>query len=208
MTEFNKESYLAISVISSILGMAGAIYQIFIRKDSSESRTPRSLIGRRIIVYLAYSDFFASFGIFFRSTLWSFFTTIIPYEDDTRSVLFCSISSVRIEIKFLLKKLNKLWNISILGIHTIILHSDMVVDVHLCIQYEASVEESRNKREKFSCLCMVSLSFIYCHRHNKSILSKRRVSESSINSFHFCWFSNDLMGKKFDSICFFFSNWR
>jgi hypothetical protein len=94
MNEFNKESYLVISLVSSVVGMLGSIYQIFIRKNGLEASTPRSLIGRRIIIYLAYSDLFASLGIFIRSALWSFLIHIMPYDDDSSSVLFCSISSV------------------------------------------------------------------------------------------------------------------
>jgi hypothetical protein len=94
MNEFNKQSFIIISLISSIIGISGSIYQIFIRKNNHEATTPRSLIGRKIIVYLAYSDMFASIGILVRSGIWSFVRPKMPYEDDSVSVLSCSITSV------------------------------------------------------------------------------------------------------------------
>lgn len=81
-------------MVSSSIGFLGAVYQIFIRKNQTEGSTSRSLMGRKIIVYLAWSDLFASLGVLFRSALWSFLRTKMPYEDDNVSVLFCSISSV------------------------------------------------------------------------------------------------------------------
>lgn len=94
MNEFNKKSFIIISIIASIIGISGSIYQIFIRKSNQEATTPRSLTGRKIIIYLAYSDMFASIGILVRSGVWSFVRTKMPYEDDSVSVLSCSITSV------------------------------------------------------------------------------------------------------------------
>lgn len=91
---FDQRSYLIVSIVSSSIGILGAVYQIFIRKNQVEGGTSRSLMGRKIIVYLAWSDLFASAGVFFRSSLWSYLRTKLPYEDDSVSVLFCSISSV------------------------------------------------------------------------------------------------------------------
>lgn len=98
MNEFNKESFLIISIVASIIGISGSIYQIFIRKNELEATTPRSLIGRKIIIYLACSDLFASIGILVRSGTWSFLKQMMPYDDDSVSVLFCSITSVSLVI--------------------------------------------------------------------------------------------------------------
>lgn len=55
-------------------------------------------MGRKIIVALAYSDLLASLGIFVRSALWSFVQEIMPLEDDSVSVIFCSVTSAWIQI--------------------------------------------------------------------------------------------------------------
>ncbi|XP_070506335.1 G-protein coupled receptor 143-like [Chironomus tepperi] len=98
MNEFNKQSFIIISMISSIIGISGSIYQIFIRKNYQEATTPRSLIGRKIIIYLAYSDMFASIGILVRTGIWSIVRPKMPYEDDSVSVLSCSITSAFIQL--------------------------------------------------------------------------------------------------------------
>ncbi|KAG5685067.1 hypothetical protein PVAND_014268 [Polypedilum vanderplanki] len=97
MNEFNKDSYLIISLISSVVGIIGSFYQIFVRKNDQEANTTRSLTGRRIIICLAYADLFASCGIFVRTALWTFFKRIMPFDDDNSSVIFCSISSAFIQ---------------------------------------------------------------------------------------------------------------
>lgn len=93
MHEFNRERYLIISLISSTIGIFGSLYQIFVRKEESDG-SPRRFMGRRIIVCLAYSDLMASFGIFIRSALWSILKEIVPFDDDSVSVIFCAVSSV------------------------------------------------------------------------------------------------------------------
>lgn len=96
MNEFNRDSYLIISMLSSTVGILGSFYQIFIRReDEHESRRSS---GRQIIINLAYSDLLASLGIFMRSGLWSFFNDIMPYEDDSSSVIFCAISSSWVQL--------------------------------------------------------------------------------------------------------------
>lgn len=96
MNEFNRDSYLIISMLSSTIGILGSFYQIFIRReDQNESR--RST-GRQIIINLAYSDLLASMGIFVRSGLWSFFKDLMPFEDDSSSVTFCAISSAWVQL--------------------------------------------------------------------------------------------------------------
>lgn len=94
MNVFKHESYLITSIISSTLGILGSFYQIFIRKNGQDFNTSRSVKGRRIILYLACSDLLASVGVLIRSTLWSFMKPVMPYDDDSKSVLFCAVSSV------------------------------------------------------------------------------------------------------------------
>jgi ocular albinism type 1 protein len=91
MNEFNRDSYLIISMLSSTVGILGSFYQIFVRRE--DENDSRRSTGRKIIIYLAYSDMLASIGVFLRSGLWSFFSDIMPYSDDTKSVLFCAITS-------------------------------------------------------------------------------------------------------------------
>lgn len=96
MNEFNRDSYLIISMLSSTIGILGSFYQIFIRReDESESRRSS---GRQIIINLAYSDLLASLGIFMRSGLWSFFNEIMPFEDDSSSVIFCALTSSWVQL--------------------------------------------------------------------------------------------------------------
>jgi ocular albinism type 1 protein len=91
MNEFHRDSYLIISMLSSTVGILGSFYQIFVRRE--DENDSRRSTGRKIIIYLAYSDLLASIGVFLRSGLWSFFSDIMPYSDDTKSVLFCAITS-------------------------------------------------------------------------------------------------------------------
>lgn len=97
MNEFNRDSYLIITMASSTVGILGSFYQIFIRKEEV-GESPRRSMGRKIIIALAYSDLLASLGIFVRSALWSFVNEIMPLDDDTGSVIFCSITSAWIQI--------------------------------------------------------------------------------------------------------------
>jgi ocular albinism type 1 protein len=78
-------------MLSSTVGILGSFYQIFVRRE--DENDSRRSTGRKIIIYLAYSDMLASIGVFLRSGLWSFFSDIMPYSDDTKSVLFCAITS-------------------------------------------------------------------------------------------------------------------
>lgn len=97
MNQFHRDSYLIVTMASSTLGILGSFYQIFIRKEEVDS-SPRRSMGRKIIVALAYSDLFASTGVFVRSALWSFVNEIMPLEDDTVSVIFCSVTSAWIQV--------------------------------------------------------------------------------------------------------------
>ncbi|XP_063704245.1 G-protein coupled receptor 143-like [Culicoides brevitarsis] len=96
MSEFNKDSYVTTCLISSGLGILGALYQIFFRHES-ESRRGSSMsansIGRHIIVSLAIADLFATLGVFVRSLVWRYMRNFIPMDNDTYTVTFCAISS-------------------------------------------------------------------------------------------------------------------
>ena len=98
MNEFHRNSYLAVTMASSTVGILGSLYQIFVRKEPEVDSSPRRSMGRKIIVALAYSDLFASFGVFLRSALWTFVKEIMPLEDDSVSVLFCAVTSAWIQV--------------------------------------------------------------------------------------------------------------
>lgn len=93
MDEFNTDSYNIVCLVSSTIGILGAIYQIFpsilnnIKGQVTYSRS------RNIIVWLAVADLFASSGVLVRSALWLRYKNIMPMPDDNISVLFCSITS-------------------------------------------------------------------------------------------------------------------
>ncbi|KAL6447052.1 hypothetical protein ACFW04_001422 [Cataglyphis niger] len=94
MQEFNTDAYNTVCMISSSMGMIGAIYQILPREDLNISQQWRSFSrGRDIIVWLAVADLLASLGVFVRSALWRNFKSIMPMEGDTSSVIFCALSS-------------------------------------------------------------------------------------------------------------------
>lgn len=81
---------------SSTVGILGSFYQIFVRREEVGD-SPRRFMGRKIIISLAYCDLFASIGLFIRSALWSLIREIMPYDDDSVSVVFCSVSSAIIQ---------------------------------------------------------------------------------------------------------------
>lgn len=98
MNEFNKESYVTTCIVSSALGIMGALYQIFFRHESERHRSEYSSasansIGRHIIVSLAIADLCATSGVFVRSLVWRYMKNFVPMDDDTYTVLFCALSS-------------------------------------------------------------------------------------------------------------------
>lgn len=105
MSEFNTDGYIVVCIISSVFGIAGAIYQIWIRHEDPPNplyvhRRPRSSAGRTIIVWLAVADLCASVGVFLRSALWKYIKNVIPPDsdvDDTTNVIFCAVSSAWIQ---------------------------------------------------------------------------------------------------------------
>ncbi|XP_011878256.1 PREDICTED: G-protein coupled receptor 143-like [Vollenhovia emeryi] len=98
MQEFNTDAYNTVCMLSSTMGMMGAIYQILPREDSNSSYRWRSFSrGRDIIVWLAVADLLASLGVFVRSALWRNFKSIMPLENDTSNVVFCAVLSAWIQ---------------------------------------------------------------------------------------------------------------
>ncbi|CAH1156202.1 unnamed protein product [Phaedon cochleariae] len=96
MQEFNTDAYNAVCLISSALGVFGAIYQILPREQFSNQHRWLSfsaIRGRKIIVWLAVADLLASLGVFLRSSIWMNYKNIMPAVDDDSSVLFCAVSS-------------------------------------------------------------------------------------------------------------------
>ncbi|XP_058791604.1 G-protein coupled receptor 143-like [Phymastichus coffea] len=96
MNEFNTDAYNTVCMVSSSLGIMGAIYQVLPRQESNMQLRWQGFSAARsrdIIGWLAVADLFASSGVFIRSALWMNFKSIMPMEDDTSSVIFCAISS-------------------------------------------------------------------------------------------------------------------
>ncbi|RLU14931.1 hypothetical protein DMN91_012818 [Ooceraea biroi] len=115
MQEFNTDAYNTVCIVSSTIGMIGAIYQvncwgatgeevirhrylswkfmILPREDSNTFQRWNFSRGRDIIVWLAVADLLASLGVFMRSIIWKNFGSILPMEADTSSVIFCALSS-------------------------------------------------------------------------------------------------------------------
>ncbi|XP_011506288.1 PREDICTED: G-protein coupled receptor 143-like [Ceratosolen solmsi marchali] len=96
MEEFNTDAYNTVCMVSSSIGMLGAIYQVLPRQQLNFShgwQSSSASRGREIIVWLAVADLLASLGVFIRSALWMNFRSIMPMEDDTSNVVFCAISS-------------------------------------------------------------------------------------------------------------------
>ncbi|XP_044755545.1 G-protein coupled receptor 143-like [Coccinella septempunctata] len=100
MKNLNTDIYNTICIISSILGILGALYQILPRKQFSKHHkwlTFSAQRGRRITVLLAVADLMASLGVFLRSIIWLKFHNILPVEDDDSSVIFCTLSSALVQ---------------------------------------------------------------------------------------------------------------
>ncbi|XP_049867680.1 G-protein coupled receptor 143-like [Pectinophora gossypiella] len=95
MSEFNTDSYNTVCLVSSTVGILGALYQVYpyVTKRVTDGRTLSSIRGRRIIMWLAVADLLASFGVLVRSSLWLRYKNIMPMPDDDVSVLFCSLIS-------------------------------------------------------------------------------------------------------------------
>ncbi|XP_019866608.1 G-protein coupled receptor 143 isoform X2 [Aethina tumida] len=96
MEEFDTDLYNSICMVSAVLGMLGAVYQILPREEFSTQHRWFSFSatrGRRIIIWLAVADLLAALGVFTRSALWLNYKNIMPAVDDDSSVVFCAVSS-------------------------------------------------------------------------------------------------------------------
>ncbi|XP_063531063.1 G-protein coupled receptor 143-like [Cydia strobilella] len=96
MNEFNTDSYNTVCLVSSTIGILGALFQIvhyLWQNIPQRYNTFTSSRGRNIIMWLAVADLLASSGVLIRSSLWLKYKTIMPMPDDGFSVLFCSITS-------------------------------------------------------------------------------------------------------------------
>ncbi|KAG5878284.1 hypothetical protein JTB14_033085 [Gonioctena quinquepunctata] len=96
MQEFNTDAYNTVCLVSSALGILGAVYQILPREQFSHHHqwlSYSAIRGRKIIVWLAVADLLASLGVFTRSAIWINYKNIMPAVDDGSSVLFCILSS-------------------------------------------------------------------------------------------------------------------
>ncbi|CAG5089917.1 Similar to GPR143: G-protein coupled receptor 143 (Homo sapiens) [Cotesia congregata] len=95
MQEFNTDAYNVVCMLSSIIGIIGAIYQILPREEVYNQyrwQNFSSSRSRKIIIWLAVADLFASLGVFLRSILWINYKPIMP-ATDTSNVIFCALSS-------------------------------------------------------------------------------------------------------------------
>ncbi|BES95693.1 Ocular albinism type 1 protein [Nesidiocoris tenuis] len=99
MSEFNSSGFNTVTLISSLLGCAGAIYQLLPREETLGSRRWFSLTsvrGRQIVKWLALADFMASLGVFLRSLVKidDYYETTVD-EDDT--IILCIILAAWIQ---------------------------------------------------------------------------------------------------------------
>ncbi|XP_022918236.1 G-protein coupled receptor 143-like [Onthophagus taurus] len=96
MKSLNTTAYNAITILSSTLGVLGALYQILPREQYVYNHKWISITairGRKIIVWLAFSDLLASLGVLVRASHWITYRSIMPCLNDKTSVLFCAICS-------------------------------------------------------------------------------------------------------------------
>lgn len=114
--EFSSKPYLITTLCSSSIGMVGALYQIVIRfmlnrdgdfrlyylQSMRYFQVPNRLlaqsVGKKIIVWLAVADLFASGGVFIRSTFWMYVrpmssTATVEILPETTRIVFCAVVS-------------------------------------------------------------------------------------------------------------------
>lgn len=99
MLEFNSGSYNAVCLISSLVGICGALYQSFPRADFTLPHRWYALSasrGRQIVIWMAVADLFAALGVFVRSIIRLSVPHIMAI-DDSSTVLTCAISSAWIQ---------------------------------------------------------------------------------------------------------------
>nr|CAD7433894.1 unnamed protein product [Timema monikensis] len=99
MKEFNSEAYNTVCLVSSSIGIVGAVYQILPRTEMSQPHRWFSFSasrGRQIIVWLAIADLLASLGVFIRSALWlNNSENSMPAINGSGDALFCALTSLK-----------------------------------------------------------------------------------------------------------------
>ncbi|GFT46666.1 g-protein coupled receptor 143 [Nephila pilipes] len=92
--QFQSMPYNIVCVISSVLGMIGATYQVLPSPPSNLSVRHRSIghTQRAIINWLAMADFFAASGILLRSVFWLWKGDII--HQDGWNLIVCAIFAI------------------------------------------------------------------------------------------------------------------
>lgn len=112
--EFSSKPYLITTLCSSSIGIVGALYQILIRyvlnrdgdfrlyylRTMRYFRVPKRLlaqnVGKKIIVWLAVADLFASGCVFVRASFWMYIrpnlSTSAVVPEDSR-IIFCAVVS-------------------------------------------------------------------------------------------------------------------
>lgn len=97
LVHFNSQSYNTVCLVSSSIGMLGAIYQILPRENLTLNHrwySPSATRGRHIIIWLAVADLLASLGVFTRSFMFNYSESQLEISLVSNSVL-CAFSSVR-----------------------------------------------------------------------------------------------------------------
>ncbi|KFM82777.1 G-protein coupled receptor 143, partial [Stegodyphus mimosarum] len=92
--QFHYTPYNIVCVLSSLLGILGAIYQILPSPASNIPHRHRSIghTQKAIINWLAMADFFAASGILLRSIFWLWRGDFV--EDDGTDLIICAIFAV------------------------------------------------------------------------------------------------------------------
>ncbi|KAF8767769.1 hypothetical protein HNY73_020668 [Argiope bruennichi] len=87
--EIQSLPYNIVCVISSALGMIGALYQVLPSPSTSFSRRHRNIghTQKAIINWLAMADFFAASGILLRSAFWLWKGDIVHQKEEFK---FCA----------------------------------------------------------------------------------------------------------------------
>lgn len=97
LLDFNSDSYNTVCLVSSSIGMVGAIYQILPRQKPLQNHRWFSVSAtraRHIIVWLAVADLLASVGVFTRSLLWLHFESYHFRMSSSSLTVLCALSSV------------------------------------------------------------------------------------------------------------------
>lgn len=93
--QFNSMPYNVVCIMSSLMGMAGAIYQVLPSPSSTIPRRHRSVVNaqKAVINWLALADFFAAVGILLRSIFWMWKGDIVRQHnvENDRDMIYCAL---------------------------------------------------------------------------------------------------------------------